>query len=305
MEDPNEYCVVENAHISEDGPHEVPDPATKILRQQIEILRKEIKEANDSAEILKKNLATVKSDNERLKEENQRFFDDGKVEERQWADAYATLQSQVGHNSSHHNQRHHSSRHHQQAYQPDSAVVQLLQEMKAPDVDTAVKNWNSAQDELRRLTITAKKLQEAQLESLSFVDRFQPAMDRDLENLFKRVNSAIGSLVRDKEFLSFAQEDFLRVWVPAGVFFPGSIHPKLLGDSRYITESKKSRVYIKLLLYQAVWKFLDEKLFDSCKPFAAYSNSFQVDNYVHNAFTYLFYPGGRSLHPLLSPVIYS
>ncbi|KAH7141117.1 hypothetical protein EDB81DRAFT_858150 [Dactylonectria macrodidyma] len=185
-----------------------------------------------------------------------------------------------------HHYRH--RRPHQETSPPGSMVVPLLQAMDVQDVSAAIEVWDETRLELKALRETVSMLENAQREALTFVDRFHPTMDQEFEVLFQNLNSVIGPLVKEKPFLGLAQEDPLRSW-DEGAFFVGSISRELRSDPGYIVESNNSKVYLKLLLYHTIWKFLDENLFDSSKPFEAYSNIPLVDKYVHNSFRRLFY----------------
>jgi hypothetical protein len=164
----------------------------------------------------------------------------------------------------------------------------LFEHMGAHDLDGAIRHWQKALDDRDRLEKQVKLLRSVQLEAVEFVDRFQPTMDNEFKDLFQKVNGRIGPFV--KKVQAFAQGNPFQAWDVDEVLFRDSIHQDVLSNPRCIAESKtSSSVYIKLLLYQAMWRFLLGTLFDTNKPFAAYHGVRGVDQYVHNAFMALFH----------------
>lgn len=139
------------------------------------------------------------------------------------------------------------------------AALHLVKTFGLKDVFQAESEWSK---DLNRLRETEDQLKRLQQEVLTAVDRFDPNADAKAVEAFKLLNGAIGKLSKAKDLNKLVLNDPLSEW-DASVLWNDSVAPTVAKGTLKDREKK-------LLLRQAIWKFLSARLFDRSRPFASY-----------------------------------
>jgi len=129
------------------------------------------------------------------------------------------------------------------------------------DLAEAASLWN---DERKRLADAQDQFHRLQNEVLANVDRFQPTFDTTLVDKFRMLQGAIGRLT-NKELTKAVKLDTWASWEES-VLWPDSVNETA-------AKSGLAKGEEKLLVRQAVWKFLVEALFDRARPFASFGGA--------------------------------
>ncbi|KAF3129559.1 hypothetical protein TWF703_008846 [Orbilia oligospora] len=120
-----------------------------------------------------------------------------------------------------------------------------------------------AQDKLEQTSQQFFKLQD---EVLGCVERFDPSFDSQVCQEFVQLNNSIGRLCKSKELKEIAlQGNPLTDWSPH-TLWEESVHPALSFTQYSLSETEK-----RLVLRQATWKFISERLFNRNSPLASFS----------------------------------
>ncbi|KAF3095969.1 hypothetical protein TWF706_007781 [Orbilia oligospora] len=120
-----------------------------------------------------------------------------------------------------------------------------------------------AQDKLEQMSQQFFKLQD---EVLGCVERFDPSFDSQVCQEFVQLNNSIGRLCKSKELKEIAlQGNPLTDWSPH-TLWEESVHPALSFTQYSLSETEK-----RLVLRQATWKFISERLFNRNSPLASFS----------------------------------
>ncbi|KAF3312949.1 hypothetical protein TWF173_006531 [Orbilia oligospora] len=120
-----------------------------------------------------------------------------------------------------------------------------------------------ARDELEQKSQQFFKLQD---EVLGCVERFDPSFDSQVCQEFVQLNSSIGKLCKSKELKEIAlQGNPLMDWGPH-TLWEDSFYPALSLTQYSLSDTEK-----RLILRQATWKFISERLFNRNSPLASFS----------------------------------
>ncbi|KAF3223822.1 hypothetical protein TWF679_000257 [Orbilia oligospora] len=120
-----------------------------------------------------------------------------------------------------------------------------------------------AQDELEQMAQQFFKLQD---EVLGCVERFDPSFDSQVCQEFVQLNNSIGKLCKSKELKEIAlQGNPLTDW-SLHTLWEDSVHPALSFTQYSLSDTEK-----RLVLRQATWKFISERLFNRSSPLTSFS----------------------------------
>ncbi|KAF3170358.1 hypothetical protein TWF751_006839 [Orbilia oligospora] len=137
-------------------------------------------------------------------------------------------------------------------------LSELQDELKQKEIQLS-----EAQDELEQTSQQFFKLQD---EVLGCVERFDPSFDSQVCQEFVQLNNSIGRLCKSKELKEIAlQGNPLTDWSPHTIW-EDSVHPALSFTQYSLSETEK-----RLVLRQATWKFISERLFNRNSPLASFS----------------------------------
>jgi len=144
-------------------------------------------------------------------------------------------------------------------------------------------------DERKKLAEADARFQALQNEVLSTVDRFQPTYDERITKGFGMLQAVIGGLV-NQSLTKSVKLDRWDKWAD-GVLWDGAVNGSLFGVGRdKETEKGKGKGEgedgrlpkreERLLVRQAVWKFLAEALFDRAHPFTSFAGLPAAEGFV-------------------------
>ncbi|KAK3693190.1 hypothetical protein B0T22DRAFT_532504 [Podospora appendiculata] len=121
-----------------------------------------------------------------------------------------------------------------------------------------------------------EKLERLQTEVLASVDRFDPSFDSTISREFQLLNVDIGKLCSKSKLLAklILSDNSPPISRGSSTLWEDTVQ-WILFDDRAATRAEK-----KMLLRQAVWKFLTETLFDRARPFASFGNDNPQANLV-------------------------
>ena len=139
----------------------------------------------------------------------------------------------------------------------------FLGRINVKSIDDAEMRWKADQAKIANLRSDLERIQQ---EVLATVDRLAPQFDEKIQSLFINLNRKIGTLVKDKTMAQFAIDNPLENW-DSGVLWPGTVSATIR------TKKAADKKTVKLLLRQAVWKFLSDCLFDRAQPFAPFGGT--------------------------------
>lgn len=97
------------------------------------------------------------------------------------------------------------------------------------------------------------------------MDRFQPTFDTTITDEFGKLQAAIGVFVNQTLTKSVKLDPWDK-W-EGGVLWEAAVNPVKVGRDGLPKREEK------LLVRQAVWKFLAEALFDRAQPFASFGGA--------------------------------
>jgi hypothetical protein len=151
-----------------------------------------------------------------------------------------------------------------QQHRQCEANMELKSFLKAFNMHDLAHAQSAWAYDLRELQRTKENLTKLQNEALSRVDRFDPSFDTIISSEFVELNKSIGKLSKTKHFASLMLAgDILAHW-SEDALWDGTVNPAL--DRLELVNEEK-----RLLLRQAIWKFLAECLFNRAEPFASFS----------------------------------
>ncbi|KAK0643806.1 hypothetical protein B0T16DRAFT_189058 [Cercophora newfieldiana] len=143
-----------------------------------------------------------------------------------------------------------------------SAAYSFLSHFRVRDFHEAATLWA---DERNKLAEAEAKFLRLQNEVLSTVDRFQPTYDEKINKEFGRLQAAIGGLVNH----TLAKSVKIDPWDKwdESVLWEGAVNRSRVGEDGLPKREEK------LLVRQAVWKFLAEALFERAHPFSSFGGA--------------------------------
>ncbi|KAK3332847.1 hypothetical protein B0T19DRAFT_473638 [Cercophora scortea] len=153
-----------------------------------------------------------------------------------------------------------------------TAIVQRETRSVGPTYEELFQGYRYEQ---RKRLEAEEKLERLQTEVLKSVDRFDPSFDSTISVEFRSLNDKIGKLCKSKRLTELVlSDDSPPISRESSALWEDTVQWTLF-DDRAATRAEK-----KMLLRQAVWKFLVETLFNRARPFASFGDDNPQANLV-------------------------
>ncbi|KAK0726066.1 hypothetical protein B0H67DRAFT_551472 [Lasiosphaeris hirsuta] len=143
-----------------------------------------------------------------------------------------------------------------------SAAISFLSHFRVRDFAEASEQWAA---ERKNLADAEGKFHRLQNEVLTTVDRFQPTYDETICERFGMLQAAIGVFV-NQNLMKAVKLDRWEKWDQSALW-EGAVNTDRVGKEGLQKREEK------LLVRQAVWKFLAEALFERGQPFASFGGA--------------------------------